>query len=121
MGSESTGSEDTVTKTRVYADIGISEYWRFDPSGGEHHGEPLWGGVLRDGVYLPVDLTTEPDGILKGYSDLMGLYLAWEDGWPRFYDPVPGEYLENWRQERAAMQQRIDELEAQLRDRRTEN
>jgi Uma2 family endonuclease len=102
VGSESTGSEDTVAKPRVYATIGIREYWRFDPSGGEHHGEPLSGGVLRDGVYHPVELTTEPDGILKGYSELMGLYLCWDEGWPRFYDPAAGRYLENWRQERVA-------------------
>lgn len=135
VGSESTGSEDTVTKSLVYADIGISEYWRLDPSGGEHHGEPLWGGLLRDGVYLPIELTTEPDGLLKGYSHLLELYLAWDDGWPRFYDPATGAYLENWRQERAAyeaeraaseaeraaMQQRIRQLEAQLRDQFPDN
>ena len=102
VGSESTGSEDTVVKPRVYATIGISEYWRFDPSGGEHHGAPMSGDILRDGVYHPVELTTEPDGVLKGYSDVMGLFLSWDDGWPRFYDSATGSYLENWRQERAA-------------------
>ena len=102
VGSESTGTEDTVVKSRVYATIGIGEYWRFDPSGGEHHGEPMSGWVLRDGVYQPVELTTEPDGILKGYSELMELYLCWYEGWPRFYDPAIGKYMENWRQERAA-------------------
>ena len=101
VGSESTGSEDTLVKPRVYAAIGISEYWRFDPSGGEHHGEPMSGWVLRDGAYHPVQLTIEPDGILKGYSELMQLYLCWDEGWPRFYDPTTGTYLENWRQERA--------------------
>ena len=102
VGSESTGTEDTVVKSRVYAAIGIGEYWRFDPSGGEHHGEPMSGWVLRNGVYQPVELTTEPDGILKGYSELMELYLCWDEGWPRFYDPAIGKYMENWRQERAA-------------------
>ena len=102
VGSESTGSEDTVVKPRVYATIGIPEYWRFDPSGGEHHGAPMSGGTLRDGVYHPVELSTEPDGVLKGFSEVMGLYLCWDDGWPRFYDPDTGSYLENWRQERAA-------------------
>ena len=102
VGSESTGSEDTIVKHRVYATVGIREYWRFDPSGGEHHGEPMSGWVLRDGEYQPVELTTEPDGILKGYSELMELYLCWDEGWPRFYDPTTGTYLENWRQERAA-------------------
>jgi Uma2 family endonuclease len=102
VGSESTGSEDTVVKPQVYATIGISEYWRFDPSGGEHHGAPMSGGMLRDDGYHPIELATEPDGVLKGYSEVMGLFLCWDDGWPRFYDPVTESYLENWRQERAA-------------------
>ena len=56
-----------------------------------------WGGQ-----YQPVELTTEPDGILKGYSEVLGLSLCWDKGWPRFYDPSTGQYLENWREERAA-------------------
>ena len=55
----------------------MPEYWRFDPSGGEYHDAPLSGGLLVDGAYHPVELTTEPDGILKGYSPLLELSLAW--------------------------------------------
>lgn len=113
VGSGSTGREDTRVKPGVYASIGIGEYWRFDPSGGEHHGEPLYGGVLRDGAYRAVELTTEPDGILKGYSEVMGLFLCWDDGWPRFYDPDTGTYLENWRQMRATMEAERAVLEAE--------
>ncbi len=116
VGSESTGSEDTVVETRAYATIGISEYWRFDPSGGDHHGEPMSGWVLRDGVYQPVELTTELDGVLKGYSDLMGLYLCWDEGWPRFYDPATETYLENWRQERASFEATLADREARIRE-----
>ena len=113
VGSGSTGSEDTRVKPGVYASIGIPEYWRFDPSGGNHHGEPLFGGVLRDGSYRAVELTTEPDGILKGYSELLGLFLSWDEGWPRFYDPNAGAYLENWRQMQAAMEAERAVLEAE--------
>ncbi len=113
VGSDSTGAEDTRVKPAVYAAIGIPEYWRFDPSGGEHHGGPLWGGMLREGEYQPVELTREPDGVLKGYSELMGLYLSWDEGWPRFYDPATGMYLENWRQMRAAMETELATYEAQ--------
>ncbi len=116
VGSGSTGSEDTIVKPRVYAAIGISEYWRFDPSGGDHHGEPMSGWVLRDGEYQPVELTTEPDGVLKGYSDLMGLYLCWDEGWPRFYDPATEAYLENWRQERASFEATLADREARIRE-----
>jgi len=121
VGSESTGSEDTIAKHRVYATVGILEYWRFDPSGGEHHGEPMSGWVLRNGSYHPVDLTTEPDGILKGYSELMELYLCWDEGWPRFYDPAVGTCLENWRQERARYEARQAAYEARQAELLAEN
>ena len=60
------------------------------------------GGLLVNGAYQSIELTTEPDGILKGYSPMLALSLAWDEGWPRFYDPATATYLENWRQERAA-------------------
>ena len=104
VASESTGRQDVNRKPAIYAAIGIREYWRFDPSGGRYHGAPLWGGRLTAGVYQAIELTTEPDGILKGYSAVLRLSLAWDEGWPRLYDPAAGAYLENWRQERAARQ-----------------
>ena len=114
VGSLSTGPSDTIVKPRVYADIGIPEYWRFDPSGGEHHGAPMSGWHLVNNAYAPIKLTTEPDGALKGYSAVMDLFLCWDEGWPRFYDPATGTYLENWRQERARLQDQIAQLEAEL-------
>ena len=107
------------------------------------------GWRLVNNAYAPIELTTEPDGVLKGYSEVMELYLCWDEGWPRFYDPATGTYLENWRQERAALyatrerldatrgtleseratheaervalQARIRQLEEQLHDQRSEN
>ena len=111
VASESTGAEDVNRKPAIYAAIGIPEYWRFDPSGGAYHGAPLSGGLLVDGAYRAVELTTEPDGILKGYSPALEISLAWDEGWPRIYDPATETYLEGWREvwhahlaERAARQ-----------------
>ena len=95
---ESTAGEDVNRKPHIYATVGISEYWRFDPTRGEYHGTPLYGGLLDDGKYRAVDLTTEPDGILKGYSPTLELSLCHDDGWPRLYDPATGTYLEGWRE-----------------------
>ena len=53
-------------------------------------------------VYQPMELTEEPDGILKGYSPVLGLSLCWDDGWPRLYDPQAEAYLEGWEQVSAA-------------------
>ena len=106
VASESTGRNDINRKPAIYASIGVPEYWRFDPSGRRYHrDEPLYGGILTGGEYRPVELTTEPDGILKGYSPLLGLSLAWDEGWPRFFDPETGAYMENWRQTAARAEQ----------------
>ena len=93
IASESTGDIDTGRKRRIYADIGISEYWRFDPTGGDYHGEPLVGERLVDGIYQPIELNSEPDGVLKGYSEALRISICWHDGRPRFYSPTGGEYL----------------------------
>ena len=93
IASESTGDLDTGRKRLIYAEIGISEYWRFDPTGGEYHGQPLVGERLVEDVYQPIELTTEPDGVLKGYSEALGISICWDDGRPRFYDATASEYL----------------------------
>ena len=125
VASESTSHADVQRKPGIYAGIGVPEYWRFDPTGGRYHGEPLYGGRLVDGEYRTIDLTTEPDGILKGYSEIIELSLCWDEGWPRFYDPSTGSYLETWRETsvaRAAAEARAaesaaraDAAEAELR------
>ena len=103
IGSSSTGREDVGRKRDIYARIGVPEYWRFDPTKrGEYHGQRLAGDRLVDGEYRPIELTTAPDGLLKGYSEVLGLSLCWDNGWPRLYDPAAGTYLETWQQERAA-------------------
>lgn len=49
IGSESTASNDTGPKRDLYADIGVSEYWRYDATGGDFCGETLVGKCLVDG------------------------------------------------------------------------
>ena len=118
IASESTGQRDVDYKPGIYARIGVPEYWRFDPSGGAFHGKALSGLLLTGGAYREVELTTGPDGILKGYSPVLGLSLCWDEGWPRFYDPATGTYLEGWREEaaaRAAAEAEVRRLQEQLR------
>ena len=98
VASESTAQNDVRRKPDIYARIGVSEYWRFDPTGGRYYDAPLTGLRLVNGVYQTIRLTTEPDGILKGYSTVLELSLSWEQGWPRLYNPATGTYLENARQ-----------------------
>ena len=116
VASPTTGREDINRKPGVYAHIGVPEFWRFDPSGGRYHGELMAGNILVDGEYQAVELTTDPDGVLKGYSPVLGLSLAWDEGWPRFYDPSTGTYLENWREavaRAASAEARVTDVETQ--------
>ena len=114
VGSESTSENDIVRKRRIYAQIGIPEYWRFDPTGGDLYGQPLSGELLADGEYRPLELTTEPDGVLKGYSPVLGICLCWDAGVLLFYDPATETYLRNLRQERALRQAEQEQARAEL-------
>ena len=127
VGSPSTGREDTGRKRATYARIGVSEYWRFDPSGGDYYDEPLVGEELVDGQYRRIDLTTEPDGVLKGYSPLLRISLCWQEGMLTFYNRQTGAYLRNLPDTQAALQAeqsarqqaeaRVRQLEEELRRR----
>ena len=67
--------------------------YSFDPSDGEYHDVALAGDRLVDGVYEPIEIDDLGDGRLRGYSDVLGLYVCWEDGRLRFFDPVTESYL----------------------------
>ena len=93
IASKSTGQEDYTRKRDLYAGYGVGEYWRFNPSGGQYHDQPIAGDLLVDGEYRPIGLNYEPDGVIWGHSPVLGLDLCWENGRLRFYDPSTGEYL----------------------------
>ena len=95
IGSPSTATTDLVAKRELYAEIGVREYWRFDSTGGDFYREPLVGERLVDGEYRRVEMQQEPDGRVRGHSDVLGLDICWEDGHLRVFDPVKGEWLPN--------------------------
>ena len=95
IASETTGERDYTVKRRIYRNMGAVEYWRFDPSGGRYHDAPLAGDVLVDGEYQRIPIRAEPDGTHWGYSAALGLYLVWQDGSLRFYDPAISRFLRN--------------------------
>ena len=102
VASETTNQRDTGEKTGLYASVGIAEYWRVDPTGGELYGYALAGDVLVDGIYHPIDLHTEEDGTIWGYSGVLDLCLCWNPSWDwdvddeshlRFFDRKTSRYL----------------------------
>ena len=90
--SHSTRREDEGSKRRVYARLGVREYWRFDPTG-DYLDPPLKGERLVAGRYVGLALGALPDGSPAGRSEVLGLDLTVVDGRLRFHDPVTGRYL----------------------------
>ena len=39
-----------------------------------------------DGQYVPIELTHEAEGVVRGYSDVLELSLCWDSGMLKFYD-----------------------------------
>ena len=124
IASESTWQHDATGKRSVCAEIGVDEYWRFDPEGA-YFPVPLVGERLVNGEYEPIEVDTDSDGVLRGHSSVLGLDICARGELElRLYDPRNGEWLRSHResevervaaQERAlAAEERIRQLEAQM-------
>ena len=118
VASPTTGKADYTDKRDDYERFGVGEYWRFDPSGGKHHDVALAGDRLVNGEYERIEIEELGEGRLRGYSEVLGLYVCWEDGMLRFFDPATESYLDTHEEERAgrlAAEARVAELEEELR------
>ena len=93
VASPTTGVVDYTAKRLDYERFGVTEYWRFDPSGGTFHDAPLAADRLVNGEYTPIEIILETDGRHWGYSEALGLELWWDDRMLRFRDPATGEFL----------------------------
>ena len=93
IASSTTGRVDYTEKRIDYERYGIPEYWRFDATGGDYHDVALAGDALVDGRYEPIDIEWEGDSYCWGYSEELGLYVCWDGGKLRWYDPRTGIYL----------------------------
>ncbi|MCY3542464.1 MAG: Uma2 family endonuclease [Chloroflexi bacterium] len=104
IASDSTWRHDSAAKRAIYAEIGVTEYWRFDPTG-ECFSPALVGERLVDGAYQPIEVAEDDSGILRGHSEALGLDLcALPDLELRLYDPEREEWLLNYDEEQAARQ-----------------
>ena len=93
IASKTTGRVDYTEKRVDYERYRIPEYWRFDATGGDYHDAALAGDRLADGRYEPIDIERDGDSYYWGYSDTLGLYVCWDAGNLRWYDPRTDSYL----------------------------
>ena len=122
--SNSTRRKDEGFKADLYEQLGVTEYWQFDPTG-DYLLPTLKGRRLNPhGTYEAIGL--EPrDGGLVGWSAVLGLKLRPEGESLRLFDPELGDFLPNYAEAvaqrdaeataRRAAEARIAELERQLR------
>ena len=125
VASESTGEVDYTDKRDEYESYGIPEYWRFDSSGGDYHDAALAGDRLVDGKYEPIEITVVDALSRYGYSEVLDLWLCWEDQRLRLFDAKAGAYLrthdeEYDRAELEAYERRQAELRAILAETRAD-
>jgi Uma2 family endonuclease len=114
MTSPKTRNEDTGTQKSLYENLGVQEYWLFDPKG-EWLEPRLKGYTLVEEVYQP---------ITDGVSQVLQLRLETEDSLIRFYRLdngaallTPDEIAQTLSQERDARAQELrqkEQAEAEL-------
>ena len=118
VASDSTDRRDATSKRATYEQMGVSEYWRFDPLGVLIR-EGLQGWRLEGGRYERVR-AERADG--WHWSEALGLELRAEGRLLRFWDPQTGRALvthsESQRASRALERERaraVRELDATTR------
>ena len=72
LASGSTWRRDMREKRAIYAEMGVIEYWRFDPTS-NYFFPPLVGERLGDNEYRTIELTTNKEGAVWGHSLVLGL------------------------------------------------
>lgn len=93
IASHTTFKRDLRAKPARFAALGVSEYWRLDPTGGDYFTPPLQGDRRRSGRWETIKIARGADGALTGRSAALGLDLHWRPPKLRLHDPVTGAWL----------------------------
>ena len=123
--SKKTRRTDTQKKWTIYAQLGVQEYFLFDPLE-EYLDPPVQGHRLVGGTYRLMTPEAMSDGDVTLRSHVLGLLIRREGSWPILYDAQTGERLLTpeealiaWRQETAARQEaeaRARQAETRIRE-----
>ena len=120
IASPGTRGADNTGKRRDYAELGITEYWRFDEIHRPRSPYPrLAADRLTDGEYRPLEMEEIAEGVLQGYSPALNLHLRWENGQLKWHDPTTGRHITTLADERArANREQQARIQAEIRARR---
>ena len=102
--SATTQENDEEEKPHKYSQLGIQEYFQYDPTG-DYLTPQLKGSRLIDGNYQSIQGNVLPDGTSSIYSEVLGLDLRLVGGELRFYDPQTAEKLLSHKETEQARQQ----------------
>ena len=93
VASENTVRVDLYEKPAKYAELGVREYWRIDPTGGDLLDPPLQGERRQSGPWAPIRVAVDDEGGLRGRSEVLGLDLCWRPPKLRLWDVSAGAWL----------------------------
>ncbi len=117
IASPSTVRADLHVKPAKYADLGVEEYWRLDPTGGELLDPPLQGERRESGRWAGIYVAAEAGGGLRARSGVLGLDLCWQPPKLRLWDIAEGVWLPDPDDDvsaRLAAERRASAAEAEL-------
>lgn len=102
--SKTTQENDEENKPKKYAQLGVEEYFQYDPTG-DYLQPQLKGVRLVFGRYQPLTPVMLPDGVLSIRSQVLGLDLRLLGRELRFYDPQTRKLLLSYQETEQARQQ----------------
>jgi hypothetical protein len=102
--SSSTQENDEIDKPLKYAQLGVAEYFQYDPTG-DYLQPQLKGSRLVRGQYQPLQPTLFANGDLSIRSRVLGLDLRLIGREMRFYDPNVEKILPNYQEQDQELQQ----------------
>ena len=112
IASPKTVDADVNDKPAKYAELGVDEYWRLDPTGGELLDPPLQGERRVSGRWVPIEVAADAHGGLRARSDVLGLDLCWQPPKLRLWDIFEGLWLPDPDDQVAARQAAEDRASA---------
>ena len=120
--SKTTKKQDQDNKPKLYASLGIQEYFQYDPTA-DYLSPQLQGANLVNGVYEPLPIQYTSDEIPFIHSQQLGLDLQLRESFRgigivplpralRFYDPQTGRILPSQEEVIEARDEALQELDA---------